>query len=172
MALQIREKSAGSWKNVGFEQSDFFSDQFEKFGFPIEATAENLALVRAFLLEKWKERHIERYGSHKESLNWIPVDLSNSCKFTALFGSVVFGGDITGNYEHMFNVVNGKIVDINQEAKDVQLFAKPHKIDKKFLAFNEELYQSLKSCAPRVEGWINEFAAVLEAQANPVAQPV
>lgn len=66
---------------------------------PIEPTDENLALVRGFLLEVWKERHRE-LGLASPA----PDDLSDSCKFSALFGAVVFGAEIGGDYDRVHNV--------------------------------------------------------------------
>jgi hypothetical protein len=150
----------------GFESSDFFKRRFEEYIFPLPPSSENLALVREFLLEKWRERYVERHNDNLragiETDFVLPFDLSNSCKFTALFGSVVFDGEITGNYDHIFNMVDGKKVDINKTAADVISNPKAHRVDKRFLAFNEDLYESLKSCVPRVESWIDEFGRKME----------
>lgn len=142
---------------TSFESSDFFRSDYSNIGFPISPDENNLEIVREFLLAKWRERAAERSENAQ-----IPDDLSSSCKFSALFGSIVFGADITGNYDHLFNVIDDEIVDINQFAKDVVALRRPYKIDEKFLAFNDDLYESLKSCVPRVEAWISEFGQVYE----------
>lgn len=62
--------------------------------FPIEPSEEAVQAAKVFLLQKWIERHHELEKSGPE-----PTDLSDSCKFTSIFASVVFGGEITGNYD-------------------------------------------------------------------------
>lgn len=131
-------------------EEDFFNDYFD--GYPIEATDANIEAVRAFCLRKWQERHVENKGSLGET----PQDLSNACKFTALFGSVVFGADIGGNYDHVFNVLDGKIIDINAGAADVAALADPYRHDDVFIG-SGDFQDSMDSCVSRVEEWICDF---------------
>ena len=112
-------------------------------------TEHNLLLLENFCFEKWKERAKERY--QKE-----PVDLSYSCKFTSLFVRQVLGGHISGNYFHQFCIVDDEIVDINKNCRDVYILDEPHKIDMKFIG-NREHIESLESCVPRVNEWIDTF---------------
>lgn len=131
-------------------EEDFFNDYFD--GYPIKATDENIAVVREFCLQKWQERHLENKGGEDE----IPQDLSNACKFTALFGSVVFGADIGGNYDHVFNVLDGRIIDINAEAADVKALADPYRHDDMFIG-SGDFQDSMDSCVSRVEDWLCVF---------------
>lgn len=138
---------------MALSEEDFFGGYFE--GFPIEPTDENLALVRGFLLEKWKERHRE-LGLASPA----PDDLSDSCKFSALFGTVVFGAEIGGNYDHVHNVLDdGTRLDINALAADVSALEYPYRQDQDFLS-SWELRESLETCVKRVESWVEEFAAL------------
>lgn len=131
-------------------EEDFFTNYFD--GFPIDATEENIAAVRAFCLSKWRERHVEMGWPEAD----LPADLSNACKFTALFGSVVFGADIAGNYDHVFNSLDGRIIDINADAADVKSLSAPYRLDATFIA-SPEFHASAASCVDRVEGWIGGF---------------
>jgi hypothetical protein len=131
-------------------EEDFFGDYFD--GYPIEASEENIAAVGAFCLQKWQERHVENKGSPDE----VPQDLSNACKFTALFGSVVFGADIGGNYDHVFNVLDGKVIDINAGSADVMALAHPYRHDDTFIG-SGDFQDSMDTCVSRVEDWICEF---------------
>lgn len=131
-------------------EEDFFNDYFD--GYPIEPTDENISAVRAFCISKWRERHLELTGSD----DGAPADLTNACKFTALFGSVVFGADIGGNYDHVFNVLDGRIIDINADAADVKALADPYRHDDPFIG-SGDLQDSMATCVQRVEAWIGDF---------------
>lgn len=132
-------------------EEDFFDDYFDDF--PLVADEANIAQAREFCLEKWVERHRDlKIGSP------APVDLTNACKFTALFGSVVFGADIAGNYDHVFNVLDDERIDINEGSSDVLALEDPYRHDPNFI-HSPEFEDSMKSCVSRVEGWINEFSA-------------
>ncbi|NTF23506.1 hypothetical protein G6L37_34615 [Agrobacterium rubi] len=131
-------------------EEDFFGNYFD--GYPIEATEQNLDKVRSFCLSMWKERHSQSGGSDDE----LPEDLSNACKFTALFGSVVFGADIGGNYDHVYNVLDGRIIDINAGAADVMALSDPYRHDDQFIG-SRDFQDSMESCVRRVEMWISAF---------------
>ncbi|TLX17062.1 hypothetical protein [Rhizobium sp. MHM7A] len=131
-------------------QEDFFHRYFEEFGDGIEPSPENLTMVREFLLEKWRQRAAEL---DKEP----PTDLTDSCKFSALFGSVVFGADIGGNWNHVYNLVDGEIVDINAEAADVKGRRGIYKHDSSFIE-SYDFRESMKTCRERVSTWLREFA--------------
>jgi hypothetical protein len=136
-------------------QEDFFHRYYEEFGGGLEPSEENLQMVRNFVLEKWRERALEK-GVPPEKM---PDDLSDSCKFTALFGSVVFSADIAGNYSHVFNMVEGKILDINADASDVKGRDGIHRHDSDFIE-SYAFRQSMKDCRERVRDWLQEFAAI------------
>lgn len=137
-------------------QEDFFHRYYEPFEDGIEPSDENLALIRSFLLDKWRERASE-LGLPE------PSDLSDSCKFSALFGSVVFGADIGGNYRHVYNLVGGKIVDINSDARDVKGRSRIYEQDSDFIS-SYDFRESMKTCRERVSKWLAEFGKVYEEQ--------
>jgi len=121
---------------------------------PIAATAENVEFAKQFVLAKWRERATER-------LMAPPQDLSSSCKFTSLFAREVFGGKIRGNWDHQFVVLpGGDILDLNEDALDVQGMSDPYRHDDLFW-MNREHRKSLKSCMPRVKTWISEFEKII-----------
>ena len=120
----------------------------------IPATDENLQKAKDFILEKWRERAAERG-------NQMPSDLSYSCKFTTLFVKMVFGGSIKGNFDHQFNFIDGRIVDLNHDAADVVSLDDPHRHDELFFG-NRDHIGSMKSCLPRVEQWVEEFIKVVD----------
>lgn len=146
-------------------QEDFFHRYFDEFGQGIEPSAENLAMVRDFILEKWRERAAELGHA-------TPVDLSDSCKFSALFGSVVFGADIGGNYSHVYNLVEGVIVDINADARDVKGRDGIYDQDSEFIE-SYDFRESMKSCRERVGNWLKEFAVIYTSklEASSVSAP-
>jgi len=136
-------------------QEDFFHRYYDEFGAGIEPSVENMAMVGDFLLSKWRERAADN-GVSPDNL---PTDLTDSCKFSALFGSVVFGADIAGNYSHVFNMLDGEIVDINAEASDVKGRKGIHRHDSEFIE-SYEFRQSMKDCRERVRSWLQEFAVI------------
>jgi hypothetical protein len=119
----------------------------------LPATPANITLAKAFVFEKWKERAAEMGRS-------TPEDLSYACKFTSIFAQRVFGGELRGNYDHQYLVTHdGKIVDLNEEARDVlELGDDAHEHDDEFFG-SDDHEASLASCLPRVEKWVQEFLA-------------
>jgi hypothetical protein len=136
-------------------QEDFFPDYFEGFDDGIEPSPENLEIVRGFLLEKWRERAAENGVPQPD----LPVDLSDSCKFSALFGSVVFAADIAGRWDHVYNVVDGEVVDINAHAADIRGRPDIYRHDPAFIG-SGDFRDSAASCVARVSRWIVEFGTV------------
>lgn len=110
---------------------------------------ENTARARLFLLDKWKERALERNEPE-------PDDLAHSCKFVTLFVKCIFGGRIRGSFLHQFNLIGGEIVDLNKDAADVRSLPDAHRHDEIFFA-NPDHIESLSSCMPRVRRWVDEF---------------
>lgn len=117
-----------------------FKDWIQSKGL-IKPTSDNLRLAKEFLWQKWQER------ANELSLN-SPADLSNACKFASLFAQRLFGGELRGNYDHQYVVRNGEIIDLTDGTKLHH--------DKHFWG-NTEHQDSLASCVPRVEKWIQEF---------------
>jgi hypothetical protein len=145
-------------------QEDLFSDYFDAFRVPMDPTANNLQAVRAFCLEMWQARYREMSSLGILEFDSEPIDLKGSCKFTSIFGSVVFGADISGNDDHVFNVLDdGSIFDINAFASDVVGKNDIYRQELVFVNSDPDLRLSLESCVPRVTEWINEFARRLDA---------
>jgi hypothetical protein len=146
-------------------QEDFFDDYFEGLETGIDPTPEHLELVRTFLLEKWQER-TAALSPDKPA----PIDLTDACKFSALFGSVVFAADIAGNWDHVFNVVDGEVFDINADASDVIGRTDIYRHDAKFIN-SGDFSQSMQSCLSRVSDWIDEFGKRYEQMLDTSAAP-
>ena len=67
--------------------------------------------------------------------------------------SQVFGGSIRGHYEHQYNLIGGRIVDLSHDAMDVGKIANPYLHEPDFFAIQEKRAQ-LNQCLPRVAGWV------------------
>jgi hypothetical protein len=112
-------------------------------------TPAEILLAREFVFAKWCERARER-GEER------PLDLSRSCKYGTLFMRTVFGGTIAGNYQHQFNVIDDRIVDLSDGAADVALLAFPYRHDPELFGIVEHI-ASMDGCRPRVNAWAAEF---------------
>lgn len=110
---------------------------------------ERFAQAKAFVFRKWCERAAERHTAP-------PADLSGSCKYGSLFMSQVFGGSIRGHYEHQYNLIGGRIIDLSHDAMDVGRLANPYLHEPDFFAIREK-QASLNSCLPRVAVWVIQF---------------
>lgn len=104
-----------------------------------------ISRAKAFLKEKWAERHKEM-GREGE-----PSDMQGTCKFASLFAQALFGGDIKGNPDHQLLKVKDRILDLT-DIYDPNTFHH----DKEFFG-NPEHEESMKSCEPRVAKWVEEF---------------
>jgi hypothetical protein len=79
------------------------------------------------------------------------------CRFSSLSAQRAFDGKIQGNYDHQYVVSSdGCILDLNDDAEDVRKSSNPHRRDKRFWN-NKDHRESMDSCRPRVEAWINYF---------------
>lgn len=116
---------------------------------------ERFAQAKVFVFRKWCERAIER-GTLP------PDDLSGACKYGSLFMNQVFGGVICGHYEHQYNVIQGRIVDLSHDAMDVGRISNPYLHEPDFFNIPEKK-ASLNRCLPRVESWVVQFLAEIEA---------
>lgn len=113
-----------------------------------ERLAPTEEIVRAasdFVFEKWVERAKER--------GWeLPTDLSWACKFASLFAVCVFGGRMRGNDEHQYAVhPTYGIIDLTNGVMGREM---GH--DAGWWA-NKDHVESMQSCVPRVERWVEEF---------------
>lgn len=124
----------------------------------LEPTEENIALAKEFVFRKWVERFHEKYPRlARDRPDMIPTDLTDSCQFSTLFAQRIFGGAVRGNNKHFYLVSNGKRIDLNAEASDVRALGdKAYRHNPRFVS-DVFTQQSLDSCIPRVEQWVEEF---------------
>lgn len=81
----------------------------------LPATSENIAAVKVFVLRKWQEMAIKK-GQPK------PQDLSNACRFSAVFAAELFGGQVRGHDFHFWVVLpNKQRIDLNVDAADLKM---------------------------------------------------
>jgi hypothetical protein len=110
---------------------------------------ERFAQAKVFVFRKWCELAAERGALP-------PIDLSGSCQYGSLFMNRVFGGSICGHYEHQYNIIGGRIVDLSHDALDVGSITNPYLHEPDFFAIPEK-QASLNDCLPRVEHWVIQF---------------
>jgi hypothetical protein len=120
----------------------------------LDYSYEHFALAKAFVFRKWCEQAAERNAPP-------PIDLSGSCKYGSLFMNKIFGGSICGHYEHQYNVIKGRIVDLSHDAIDVGRITNPYLHEPDYFAIPEKR-TSLNSCLPRVERWAVQFILEIE----------
>lgn len=114
-----------------------------------EPSHDNMKTMEYFCLEMWQKRASEYKFEH-------PGDLTNSCKFTSLFLRSLIGGEIAGNERHQFVILDDEIFDLNKNSEDVKLIDEPYFEDFYFIG-NPEHLESLESCIPRVNNWLEIF---------------
>ncbi len=131
---------------------------------PLRYSYERFAQAKLFMFRKWCELATERQTTP-------PTDLSGSCKYGSLFMKQVFGGSIRGHYEHQYNVIDGRIVDLSHDARDVGRISNPYLHEPDFFAIPEK-QAALNACLPRVKCWVIQFLAELEiSDAQSLRQP-
>ena len=116
---------------------------------------ERFALAKVFVFRKWCEQAAKRDAPP-------PADLSGSCKYGSLFMNQVFGGRVCGHYQHQYNIIGGRIVDLSHDAIDVGSIINPYLHEPGYFAIPEKR-ASLNSCLPRVERWVAQFLQEIEA---------
>ena len=127
-----------------------FSDYVKQQEGFLQSTPENIAKARTFLLRKWKERAVE-IGRE------VPVTLESACKFCSIFAQRVFGGRLEGHYDHQYvRLQDGSILDLTDAVGLDKENAYRH--DRRFWG-NSDHRESMKSCEPRVNRWVEEFKA-------------
>jgi hypothetical protein len=116
---------------------------------------QRFAQAKVFVFRKWCEWATERGALP-------PSDLSGACKYGSLFMSRVFGGVIHGHYEHQYNVIEGRIVDLSHDALDVGKITNPYLHEPDFFAIPRKK-AALDNCLPRVDRWVKQFLAEIAA---------
>ena len=119
--------------------------------------------AKRFVLRKWSEEAAEQCKPK-------PVDLSGSCKFGSLFMHRVFGGSIHGHYQHQYNIIGGRIVDLSHDALDVGAMGTPYLHEPEFFEIPEQI-ASLARCVPRIDGWVAEFLKEHESAKSAAIAP-
>lgn len=122
----------------------------------LDYSYERFALAKIFVFRKWCEQAAERQVL-------APIDLSGSCKYGSLFINQVFGGSICGHYEHQYNLIGGRIVDLSHDALDVGRIINPYLHEPDYFSIPEKR-ASLNSCLPRVERWVVQFLLEIESR--------
>ena len=110
------------------------------------------AEAKAFFFGKWCDAATDRHESP-------PHDLSGACKYGSLFMQCVFGGGLRGHYEHQYNFIQGRLVDLSHDAVDVGRMRDPYQHEPTYFDV-PELQASLAGCLPRAERWAAEFLAM------------
>ncbi|GAB6141585.1 hypothetical protein JCM14076_23140 [Methylosoma difficile] len=116
---------------------------------------ERFSQSKVFVFGKWCEQANERGIAR-------PDDLSGACKYGSLFVAQVFGGCIRGHYQHQYNHIGGRIVDLSHDALDVGKMDNPYLHEPDYFAIPEKR-AALNRCLPRVEAWVSEFIEGLES---------
>lgn len=130
---------------MGYKMTDWTLDREARLAYSYE----RFALAKAFVFRKWCERALERGATP-------PSDLSGACKYGSLFMNQVFGGSICGHYEHQYNLIGGRIVDLSHDALDVGRIGNPYLHEPEFFAIPKKM-ASLDACLPRVDAWVVQF---------------
>ena len=112
--------------------------------------------AKVFVFRKWCELAAERQACP-------PGDLSGSCKYGSLFMNQVFGGSICGHYEHQYNMIQGRIVDLSHDALDVGKIINPYLHEPDYFAIPER-QDALDDCLPRVACWVAQFLAEIAGE--------
>jgi hypothetical protein len=120
----------------------------------------SFAAAKSWMFDQWTDFAAERGLAR-------PVDLSGSCKYGSIFVQSVFGGSIRGHFEHQYNFLGGRLVDMSHDALDVGRMRNPYLHEPEY--FNiPELQTSLATCVARAERWADEF---VETRARFEAEP-
>jgi hypothetical protein len=114
-------------------------------------TYEHFAEAKGFLFKRWSEESI-----HDQSIK--PTDLSGACKYGSLFTQYIFGGAIRGHFQHQYNFIDGRLVDLSHDAMDVGRMRNPYLHEPEYFMI-PELQASLARCMPRAQRWAVEFIA-------------
>lgn len=118
-------------------------------------TYAQFAAAKSWFFAKWSDWASDRgLGA--------PPDLSGSCKYASLYMQSIFGGAIRGHFEHQYNFIDGRLVDLSHDALDVGRMLRPYLHEPEYFSV-PELQAALVSCQPRAERWAHEFIEHSEA---------
>jgi hypothetical protein len=109
----------------------------------------HFAHAKVFAFRKWCEFAIERKARQ-------PEDLSGACKYGSQFMRQIFGGTIEGHFEHQFNRINGRLVDLGHDAQDVGRMRYPYLHEAGYFDVPEQ-QAAMRACLPRVASWVEAF---------------
>lgn len=134
-------------------------------------TPDDIARAKAFAMSMWRQRALE-LGRPE------PTDLSDACKFCSLFAQGIFGGSILAHDFHCWTMVDGEVIDLAEDGRDVLDLADgrvptsatdyanrygltwngddPYEADVCFMA-RREFVEAMESCIPRTTRWIEEW---------------
>lgn len=110
---------------------------------------QTLRMANRIMDELWTERNGE-WGKRT-------ADRSGSCKFAALLARELFGGKLAGNQRHVFVVRAGKVLDLNSTQEDVKALGSLAHMRHSSDLLHRDYRESLASCLPRVQRWIQVF---------------
>lgn len=119
---------------------------------PVAYDYARFAAAKVWFFERWVDM-AQEHGRVK------PSDLSGSCKYGSIFMRTVFGGSIRGHYEHQYNFIDGRLVDLSHDALDVGRMRNPYLHEPDYFAI-AELQAALDLCAPRAKLWADQFIAI------------
>jgi hypothetical protein len=121
-------------------------------------SAANFAHAKLFFFGKWCERSAQRELP-------APLDLSGACKYGSLFMLCVFGGSLRGHYQHQYNFIDGRLVDLSHDAADVGRMSHPYLHEPDYFRIPEQ-QASLDLCLPHAQAWAIQFVALRDAGAQ------
>lgn len=119
----------------------------------ISYSYENFSKAKMFFFGKWCQ-----VASSRKLIK--PTDLSSACKYGSLFTQSIFGGAVRGNYEHQFNIVDGRRVDLSHDSLDVGRMSNPYLHEQSYFDI-PETRASLTGCSSRAEEWATEFMGTM-----------
>jgi hypothetical protein len=105
--------------------------------------------TQAFVLQQWRRWAVLRQAA-------APQDLSGACRYGSLFMCRLYGGAIRGHYQHQYNDLQGRHVDLSRDAADVQAMRDPWQHEPLYFQV-PELQRALQTCLPRVDDWVAQF---------------
>ena len=110
-------------------------------------TDANLAIAREAIQRLWNERQAERGLEPCE-------DRSGSCTFAALVCRALFGGRLSGNYDHLFVRAENRVVDLNDDQMDALMLGKRAHLHVRSAIEHPDYRESLGYCQARATRWV------------------